>query len=232
MDLQIHNSEQLLWSDVLHYSWLAENSHDSWDYNSSIRSMIITGHIVIELITSRLSGCVNLGYSFRKNLDDHNMASKLPEIDWSSGWGKSLSEFISERKEIVHLSGKKNIMKFFYDNGKHLEYLNKARSVLKGIGQHYSSTESWWDEDQYEEYKESKMTANLSLKMKGYRDEDGHEIGYVRGEREIVYGHIPPSASKEQFGTMKSSLRGPVTKAYIKCKGNIIYEEEYYSRGV
>lgn len=232
MDLQINNSEQLLWSDVLHHSWTAENSHDPWDYSSAVRSMVIVGWVVIELVSGRLSGCQHLGYSYRKKMDSHLLGRGMTAIDWSSGWGKELADLIAERIDIVHLSGTKGIRDFFYKSGSHSTYLNRAKSVLNGISKHLGSHESWWETTQYEDYKSSRSSAHASYVMAGYEETTGHEIGYVMGGKSFVYGQVPGETSREKYAEMLLLLKGPVTRTFIRSRGVEILHEEFFSRGV
>jgi len=62
MDLQVKDGCRNLWSDIIHFYWLASRTGDIGDYSTYTRAIRIYGCMIIEKKLSDYSGCNNVGY--------------------------------------------------------------------------------------------------------------------------------------------------------------------------
>lgn len=230
MDLQINCGVEHIWSDVLHYFWLAEKTNDKWDFSTYSRTILIQGCIVIEQKLAEYSGCNDVGYSIKKNIDVYNKNNQQNKIDWSSGWAKEYSEILAKRKQIIHVVGN-NVRKHFKRNI-HRKFLNSIIVVLNGIHSHYNSNESkFWKQTQYEDYKLTDSRCFLSSIDHSCPSEKRNDIGYYYEGKKIFYATLPKSKTKGNYEEMKNLIRGPVTTTFIEEDGEEILNEKWFSRG-
>lgn len=230
MDLQIHDGCDNLWSDILHFYWLAEKTKDIWDYSTYTRSIRINGCIIIEKKLADFSGCKDVGYSIRNKIDKHNTDCDFKKIIWDSGWGKKYSELLAKRKKDVH--SKENDVKKHEKIKSHLKILTDIVEILEGIHNHYQSKERrFWTENQYEELKTTCMRAFLSSINHAFPEDRRCDIGFFIEGKKVYYSTVPERILTQNYNEMKTNMRGPVTETFVEINGNPITTEKWFSRG-
>lgn len=230
MDLQIHDGCNNLWSDILHYFWLASKTKDTWDYSTYTRSIRIYGCIIIEKKLADFSGCKDVGYSIRKKKDEYNTKSNFNNIIWNCGWGKKYSELLAKRKKDVH-STSDNVKKH-EPNKSHFKILNDIKEILEGIYNHYQCNErKFWTEKQYEDLKTTGTRAFLSIIDHSFPEDQRCDIGFFIEGKKVYYSSIPKRMLTQKYDEMKTNVRGPVTETFIEINGAQIKNEKWFSRG-
>ncbi len=99
MLLNIENNTQQIWSDALHFSFLAKNTEDKWDMSTYVRGTIINCWIVIENEFCDLLEDDKISYRFKQNVEEAVAKLGKESIEWKSGWGQKLAILHGKRKE-------------------------------------------------------------------------------------------------------------------------------------
>ena len=91
-----------LWTDALHLRSIAHQARNRWDRGTYVRSALTNAWTVLEMACNEALGVHNIGYSFKRNLNQAIAQLGLSALDWSQGLWKEVSELLALRKEFVH----------------------------------------------------------------------------------------------------------------------------------
>lgn len=231
--LQIDDTTKLIWSDALHYAWLAKNTPDRWDSSAYGRSVLVNGWIVIENLVAAASGCQDIGYSFKKKLDDHITEHKQTPVTWGSGWGQMALELIEERKAIIHKTSLRKMGDLFVEPRHTNEIIEKIRSVLDGIALHWSlEIYPWWRDDQYEDYKKESTFGFASVMIGSCKPGHCVEVGFRTGDEVRITAKIPIDENWEQvFEQQKMEIKLPHDVIFARKGGEVLREDTLLMRG-
>jgi len=223
-----------MWSDALHYGWLSGREVDRWDVGAYVRSVIVNSCIVIEAYLANVSGCKDVGYSIKRNLNDHISITNGSTVNWGTGWAQTLLAILEMRKNIIHKVSNLREAELKPNSNDANAALNMSKFILDGIHSHWKqSDDRWWHCDQYEDYKKESCFGFICLKKNGYNQEDGIELFYKWKDKEYVHFMLPGNEQWEVYwAKMMSELRGPISYIAVRKNGKILREMNCISRGV
>ena len=91
-----------LWTDALHARTLARDAKNKWDRGTYVRFCIMTVWIALETSCQDALEEKNIGYRFKKNLEQALSNSGFEPIDWSWGVWQQVIQVQNIRKDYVH----------------------------------------------------------------------------------------------------------------------------------
>lgn len=230
---QIDDTTKLIWSDALHYAWLAKNTSDRWDSSAYGRSVLVNGWVVIENLVAAASGCQDIGYSFKNKLDKHIDEHNQTPITWGSGWGQMARELIEERKAIIHKTRLRKMGDLFVEPRHTDETIEKVKLVLDGIALHWSlEIHPWWRDDQYEDYKNESVFGFSIVMIGSCNSGDCIKVGFRIGNKVRITAKMPVDADWEQvFEQQKKEVKLPHDFIFARKGGEVLREDTLLMRG-
>lgn len=136
-----------LWSDALHARALAREAENDWDRGAYVRWTITTAWTVLEKCCSDALQDKDIGYSFKKNLDNALNKRGLPSLSWGSGLWQRVATLQEVRKDIVHRDPPPHVL--FIPAAEGDKAISIVREAVKFIFQHAGQpSPSWIDDDQ------------------------------------------------------------------------------------
>jgi hypothetical protein len=220
-----------LWTDALHLRALAHQARNRWDRGTYVRSTLINASTTLEVACNEAIEVTDVDCSFRKNLDKAIDQKNLPELDWSQGIWKEVSQLLVLRKEMVHqgISDQNR----FAESGKADEAIDVCRNAIKAIYAHAGKAAPDWVDDHFDPGFEEKPSVSIQLAMDPGRADpqypDTVRIAYVYKDQERIYGNFPPGTDhKPLLDNLPQSVRVPISsvRAY---RGNDLIEERELS---
>jgi len=101
-NLIVDNAQCHLWTDALHLRQLARDARNKWDRGTYVRTCVMTAWTSLEIACQDALAETNIGYSFKKNLDEAIQKAGLPPLDWSHGAWQKARVLQELRKAYVH----------------------------------------------------------------------------------------------------------------------------------
>ena len=131
-----------LWTDALHLRQLASDARNKWDIGTYVRSCVTTAWSVLEIACNEALAVDDIGYSFRRNLEDAVQIRGLSPIDWSvAPWSDVLS-LQGVRKGFVHRFLSTNAV--FPSPKVAAQAIRTVRAGVLGVFAHAAAPEPLW----------------------------------------------------------------------------------------